>query len=128
MNWPKPPKPSSDKIERSRLNRQETVMTATAFEWQPEPTLLTQLTTLAQQQGRSPEAIVTQAVITYLQTQMNANSSKPAPLSLEARRAFLKLPLADRRRLLQAQAETLVPHYQTDPEWQALQTGDLLES
>jgi len=71
---------------------------------------------------------VAQAVITYLQTQMNANAPMPALLSLEERRAFLKLPLADRRRLLQAQAETLVSHYQTDTEWQSLQTGDLLES
>jgi hypothetical protein len=41
-------------------------MMATVFEWKPEPTLLEQLTALAQQQGRSPEAIVTQADATSI--------------------------------------------------------------
>ncbi len=104
-------------------------MTTTAFAWQPEPTLLTQLTTLAQQQGRSPEAIVTQAVLSYLQTQNAATEQSPAAtLSLKQRRDFLKLPLAERCRQLQTQAEAMMTHYQTELEWQALQAGDLLES
>ncbi len=102
---------------------------ATTFDWQPEPTLLEQLITLAQQQGRSPEAIVTQAVISYLQTQFSPNDLAPIQpsLSLEQRRAFLRLPLEERDRILQAQAETLITHYQTDTEWQELQAGDLIE-
>jgi hypothetical protein len=104
-------------------------MMATVFEWKPEPTLLEQLTALAQQQGRSPEAIVTQSVISYLQTQMRSgNLPQTQPLvSLDQRRAFLKLPLGERHRILQAQAETLITHYQTDTEWQELQAGDLIE-
>jgi hypothetical protein len=35
---------------------------ATALNWQPEPTLIEKVLTLAQQQGRSPEAILTEAV------------------------------------------------------------------
>lgn len=102
---------------------------ATTFEWKPEPTLLEQLITLAQQQGRSPEAIVTQAVISYLQTQLSSKdlSQTQSFLSLDQRRAFLKLPLEERRRILQAQAETLIAHYETDTEWQELQAGDLIE-
>jgi hypothetical protein len=34
------------------------------------------------------------------------------------RSAFLKLPLADRRRILEQQAEVALPHYQQDTEWQ----------
>jgi hypothetical protein len=45
-----------------------------AFAWQPDPTLLEQVLDLAQQQGRSPDAIVTEAVKLYL---------KPSPLSLQ---------------------------------------------
>ncbi len=102
---------------------------ATTFDWQPEPTLLEQLITLAQQQGRSPEAIVTQAVISYLQTQTSPNDLAPiqSSLSLEQRRAFLRLPPEERDRILQTQAETLITYYQTDTEWQELQAGDLIE-
>ena len=100
---------------------------ATTFDWKPEPTLLEQLITLAQQQQRSPEAIVTQAVISYLQTQISATDRPQSSLSLSQRRAFLKLPLAERHRLLQAQAETLITHYQTDTEWQELQAGDVID-
>ena len=101
---------------------------ATKFEWKPEPTLLEQLTTLAQQQGKSPEAIITEAVILYLQSQMRFNQPQTQSfLSLDQRRTFLKLPLEERRRVLQAQAETLITHYQTDTEWQELQAGDLIE-
>lgn len=84
---------------------------------------------LAAQTGQSPEAIVTQAVISYLQIHLGSNSvpQTQLPLSLDQRRAFLKLPLEERRRILQTQAETLATHYQTDPEWQDLQVGDLID-
>jgi hypothetical protein len=42
---------------------------------------------------------------------------QPASLSLQERRAFLKLPLAERRRLLAEQADQMVSHYEQDPEW-----------
>jgi hypothetical protein len=100
----------------------------TAFNWRPEPILLEQLIHLARQQGRSPEVIVTQAVISYLQTQASSSGIPPTPpLSLNQRRAFLRLPLQERRRILQTQAETLSTHYHTDRDWQELQAGDLIE-
>lgn len=101
----------------------------TVFEWKPEPTLLEQLTTLAQERGQSPETIITQAVTLYLQSQMKSNQSPQtqAFLSIDQRRAFLKLPLEERRHILQAQAETLITHYQSDTEWQEFQSGDLIE-
>ncbi len=39
----------------------------------------------------------------------------PQPID---RTAFLKLPIADRRRILEQQAEAALPHYQQDTEWQ----------
>lgn len=39
------------------------------------------------------------------------------PQSID-RSAFLKLPIADRRRILEQQAESALPHYQQDTEWQ----------
>jgi len=39
----------------------------TTVEWRPEPGLHKQLINLAQQQGRSPEAIIDEAVTAYLQ-------------------------------------------------------------
>jgi hypothetical protein len=52
------------------------------------------------------------------------------PLNLEARRSFLKLSLAERRRRLAAQAEQMAKHYEQEPareeraEWQG---GDIVE-
>ncbi|MBD6616489.1 hypothetical protein FNW02_11725 [Komarekiella sp. 'clone 1'] len=43
------------------------------------------------------------------------------------RREFMKLPLAERRRILAEQAELMLVHYQQDREWQELQTGDLVD-
>ncbi len=49
------------------------------------------------------------------------------PLSLSDRRAFLKLPMEERRRLLTEQAEAMAEHYQQNTEWQELQAGDIIE-
>lgn len=48
-------------------------------------------------------------------------------LSLEQRLAFLKLPIAERRRILESQSETMLAHYQQDSEWQELMTGDIID-
>jgi hypothetical protein len=102
---------------------------AKAFEWKPEPTLLEQIAHLAQQQGRSLDAIVTEAVTLYLQNQPEKPSDRlqDDSLSLEQRRTFMKLPLQERRRILQAQSEEMVSHYEQNSEWRELQTGDLFE-
>lgn len=47
-------------------------------------------------------------------------------LSLEQRLAFLKLPLIERRRILERQAETMLDRYQQDSEWQELMSGDII--
>ena len=49
------------------------------------------------------------------------------PLSLIERRAFMKLPLEERRKLLAEQAEKMMDHYKRDSEWKELQAGDLVE-
>jgi len=52
------------------------------------------------------------------------------PLTLEARRSFLKLSLEERRRRLAAQTEQMIKHYELEPaqaeraEWQG---GDIVE-
>jgi hypothetical protein len=49
------------------------------------------------------------------------------PLSLIERRAFMKLPLAERRRIMQAQAEQLLSSYEDDAEREEWQGGDIIE-
>ncbi len=49
------------------------------------------------------------------------------PLSLIQRRAFMKLPLEERRRLMAEQAEKLAVSYAEDPERRNLGGGDLVE-
>jgi hypothetical protein len=48
-------------------------------------------------------------------------------LTLVERRAFLRLPLEERRRILAQQAETAAAFYDEDPEWKEIQGGDLVE-
>jgi hypothetical protein len=48
-------------------------------------------------------------------------------LTLQERYAFLKLPLAERRRILAEQAEAMQAHYQQNPEWKELMAGDIVE-
>lgn len=49
------------------------------------------------------------------------------PLSLVERRAFMKLPLEERRKILAEQMEKMMDHYKQDSEWKELQAGDLVE-
>jgi hypothetical protein len=43
------------------------------------------------------------------------------------RRAFMMLPLEERRRRLAEQAEKAAAYYEQDPEWRELQGGDIIE-
>lgn len=49
------------------------------------------------------------------------------PLSLIERRAFLKLPLEERRRIMAAQAEKIAPTYAQESERQEWQGGDIVD-
>lgn len=48
-------------------------------------------------------------------------------MSLVERRALMKLPLAERRRILAEQAARAAADCERDPEWRELQGGDLIE-
>lgn len=48
----------------------------------------------------------------------------PQPID---RSAFLNLPIADRRRILEQQAEAALPYYQQDTEWQEWLNFDIAE-
>ena len=51
-------------------------------------------------------------------------------MTLEQRRAFLKLPVAERRRILSQQAENAASHYESEQsvrEREAWQGGDIAE-
>ncbi|MBI1742613.1 helix-turn-helix domain-containing protein [Candidatus Acetothermia bacterium] len=49
------------------------------------------------------------------------------PLSLIERRAFMKLPTEERRRILVEQAGKMVAYYEQHREWEELQGGDVIE-
>lgn len=49
------------------------------------------------------------------------------PVSLVERRAFMKLPLADRRKIMARQAKEMAAHYEKDVSWKELETGDILD-
>ncbi|MGB5596664.1 MAG: hypothetical protein WBM62_21875 [Crocosphaera sp.] len=48
-------------------------------------------------------------------------------LTLEQRRAFLKLPLSERRRILSQQAADMENHYQQNTDWKEFLAGDIID-
>lgn len=73
--------------------------------------------------------LLTERVITKetAETVLGEPVDEETPLSLVERRAFMKLPLAERRRLMKAQAEKLLSSYEEDSERQEWQGGDIVE-
>jgi hypothetical protein len=53
--------------------------------------------------------------------------NKNSPFSLAHRKAFLKLSISERQRILEAQSEAILSHYQEDSEWQELMAGDIID-
>ena len=51
----------------------------------------------------------------------------PTLASYPSRREFMQLPLEERRRILEKQAEAMLQHYREDREWQELEAGDLID-
>ncbi len=49
------------------------------------------------------------------------------PLPLVEKRAFLRLPVEERRRILAEQATEAAAYYEAHPEWKELQGGDILD-
>lgn len=48
-------------------------------------------------------------------------------LTREKRKAFLKLPIAERRRIMEDQADKMLSLYQEDTEWKELMAGDIID-
>ena len=48
-------------------------------------------------------------------------------LTIEQRLDFLKLPISERRQILESQAEEMLAYYQQETEWQDLMAGDIIE-
>lgn len=74
--------------------------------------------------------LLTEKVITKeaAETVLGKSIDEEDPLSLIERRAFMKLPLVERRRIMQAQAEKLLSSYENDDaERQEWQGGDIIE-
>ena len=54
-------------------------------------------------------------------------SETQSDLTLEQRRAFLKLPLSERRRILSQQAAEMENHYQQNTDWKEFLAGDIID-
>jgi uncharacterized protein YuzE len=81
----------------------------------------------ASKQMENPYAVEYSVIVTQAQKIQGDTIATQQPLSLCDRRAFLQLPLEERRRILAEQAQAMAHHYQQDTEWQELQAGDLIE-
>ena len=51
----------------------------------------------------------------------------PTVANYPSRLEFMQLPLEERGRILERQAEAMLQHYQEDREWQELEAGDLID-
>ncbi len=81
----------------------------------------------ASKRMENPYAVEYSVIVTQAEKTQSDTIATQQPLSLCDRRAFLKLPLEERRRLLAEQAQAMALHYQQDTEWQELQAGDLIK-
>lgn len=76
---------------------------------------------------------VLRALAEQLMTQEEAENILQEPIvveqpqSLISRRDFMKLPLAERQRILADQADAMVEYYETESEWRELQGGDFFD-
>ena len=61
------------------------------------------------------------------QKQLKSVTETSSQLTVSQRRDFLKLPIAERRRILAQQAVELSDHYQKDTEWREWSVGDIIE-
>lgn len=61
------------------------------------------------------------------QKELKFSSQDQSQLTLSERRDFLKLPIAERRRILAQQAAESTDHYQQNTEWQEWSAGEIIE-
>ena len=66
-------------------------------------------------------------VVLVPEVSVTYSPDKEQNLSLKQHQDFLKLPIAERRSILESQAETMLTHYQQNSEWQELMTGDIID-
>lgn len=79
---------------------------------------------------QSPDLTVGQMVeVVILAQEVSSHSSSTEEISpsLKHRLAFLKLPMTERRNILETQAEIMLSRYQQDSEWQELMAGDIID-
>ena len=62
-----------------------------------------------------------------LQHQQSQVKEEEQSLTIEQRLDFLKLPIAERRQILESQAEEILAHYQQETEWKELMVGDIID-
>ena len=74
--------------------------------------------------GQKVEVII---LVTDSSPNSPSQNEQTADLSLSDRLAFLKLPLAERRSILESQTEQMIEHYQQNSEWQDLMAGDIID-
>lgn len=76
--------------------------------------------------GQTVEVII---LVPEAVTEFTHNSpvSEEQSLTLEQRIDFLKLPIAERRQILESQAEEMIGHYQQETDWKELMVGDIID-
>ena len=62
-----------------------------------------------------------------LQHQQGQVREEEQSLTLEQRLDFLKLPIAERRQILESQAEEMIGHYQQATDWKELMVDDIID-
>ena len=65
-----------------------------------------------------------QGILQHQQAQVKEEEQS---LTIEQRLNFLKLPIAERRQILESQAEEMLVHYQQETDWQELMAGDIID-
>lgn len=75
----------------------------------------------------NPQIVEYSVILPQSEARESPVAEEPEPLSLSDRRAFMQLPLAERRRILAKQASAMVEHYEQETEWREFQGGDIID-
>ncbi|MBC8232958.1 ribbon-helix-helix protein, CopG family [bacterium] len=88
-------------------------------------TLARQVREIVKRENISLSFFARQAIEEKLK-QMN-HFSEVQELTLDDRRAFMDLPIEERRKIMAEQAEKMAQYYEQDQKWKELQGGDIVE-
>ena len=112
-------------LQDAPIDKTESTLSGMKINYDSQGNTVTLEITNASEKVTNPFSI--EYIVESPQKEAKTASKTSSQLTISQRRDFLKLPIAERRRILAQQANKLAEHYQKDTEWQEWSVGDIIE-